>query len=112
MKNTSVLNLNLALRAKLSLDGGCVKSLFTALRVELCFVRHIVFMISRSEIMKNTSVLNLNLARSAKLYFDRHIIFEISRSEISKMMCLSKQYFAAAGGKRLFTQSQSKESCK
>jgi hypothetical protein len=45
-------------------------------------------------------------ALRAELYFDRHIIFEISLREISKMMCLSKQYSAAEGGKRLFTQSQ------
>ena len=44
------------------------------------------------------------MALRAKLYFERHIIFEISRSEISKMMCLSKQYSAAEGGKNLFTQ--------
>jgi hypothetical protein len=50
---------------------GCVKRFFTALRAEF--------------------------------YFERHVIFTISRSEIVKMTCLSKEYFAAAGGKRLFT---------
>ena len=44
------------------------------------------------------------MALRAKLSFARHIIFEISLREISKMMCLSKEYSAAAGGKRLFTQ--------
>ena len=42
------------------------------------------------------------MALRTKLYFERHIIFEISLREISKMMCLSKQYSAAVGGKRLF----------
>ena len=46
------------------------------------------------------------MALRAKLYFDRHIIFEISLREISKMMCLSKYYSAAEGGKRHFTQPQ------
>jgi hypothetical protein len=46
---------------------GCVKRFFMALRAELCF--------------------------------ERHIIFTISRSEIVKMMCLSEEYSAAAGGK-------------
>ena len=45
------------------------------------------------------------MALRAKLYFERHIVFEISRSEISKTMCLSKQYSAAAGGKRLLQNS-------
>ena len=44
----------------------------------------------------------------AKWSFERYIIFEISRSEISKMMCLSKQYFAACGDKRLFTVHNAK----
>ena len=38
--------------SKLYFDGGCVKSFFTALRAELYFVRHIIFTISRSEIVK------------------------------------------------------------
>ena len=46
------------------------------------------------------------MALRAKLYFERHIIFMISRSEIIKMMCLSKEYSAAAGGEMLFTQPQ------
>ena len=45
-------------------------------------------------------------ALRAELYFVRHIIFTISRSEIVKMMCLTKEYSAAEGGKRLFTQPQ------
>jgi hypothetical protein len=67
-----VKSLLMALRAKLNLDGGCVKSVLTALRAEL--------------------------------YFVRHIIFTISRSEIVKMMCLTKEYSAAAGGRRLSAQ--------
>jgi len=57
-------------------DGGwgCVKRFFTALRAELCF--------------------------------ERHFILTISRSEIVKMKCLSEEYSAAAGGKRLITQPQ------
>ena len=84
MKNTSVSNLNLVRSA------------------ELYFVRHVIFKISRSEIMKIMSISNLNLVRSAELYFMRHMIFKISRSEIVKIMCLTKESFAAAGGKRLF----------
>jgi hypothetical protein len=33
---------------------GCVKRFFTALRAELCFERHVIFTISRSEIVKMT----------------------------------------------------------
>ena len=38
--------------ARLYLDGGCVKSIFTALRAELCFERHMIFAISLREIAK------------------------------------------------------------
>ena len=62
----------MALHAKLYLDGGCVKSILTALRAEL--------------------------------YFVRHIIFTISQSEIVKMMCLTKEYSAAAGGKNFISR--------
>ena len=41
-------------------------------------------------------------ALRAELYFERHIIFEISLREISKMMCLSKEYSAACGGRIFF----------
>jgi hypothetical protein len=43
-------------------------------------------------------------ALRAELCFERHVIFTISRSEIVKMTCLSKEYSAAAGGKRLMSQ--------
>jgi hypothetical protein len=33
---------------------GCVRSIFTALRAELCFSSHVIFMISLREIMKMT----------------------------------------------------------
>jgi hypothetical protein len=33
---------------------GCVKRFFTALRAELCFERHVILTISRSEIVKMT----------------------------------------------------------
>jgi hypothetical protein len=44
------------------------------------------------------------MALRAKLYLDRDIFFLILRSKIRKKMSLSKEYFAAAGGKILFTQ--------
>ena len=44
------------------------------------------------------------MALRAKLSFKRHIIFKILQSKILKMMCLLKEYSAAVGGKRLFTQ--------
>ena len=47
---------------------------------------------------------SLFMALRANLHFERHLIFEISRSEISKMRCLSKQYFAAEGGKIIFAE--------
>jgi hypothetical protein len=34
--------------------GGCVKSLFMALRAKLCFDRHVIFTISICEIVKMT----------------------------------------------------------
>ena len=46
------------------------------------------------------------MALRAKLCFVRHIIFMISLREIMKMMCLTKEYSAAEGGKILFTQPQ------
>jgi hypothetical protein len=49
------------------------------------------------------------LALRAKLCFERHLIFTISLREIAKMMRLSRENSAAAGGKRLFTQPPSKE---
>ena len=46
------------------------------------------------------------MALRAKLYFERQMIFMISLREIMKIICLSKEYSAAVGGKRLFTQPQ------
>ena len=46
------------------------------------------------------------MALRAKLNLDRGIFFLISQSEIRKKMPLSKENFAAAGGKILFTQPQ------
>jgi hypothetical protein len=43
-------------------------------------------------------------ALRAELCFERHVIFTISLREIVKMTCLSEEYSAAEGGKRLFTQ--------
>ena len=40
--------------AKDYLNGGCVKRFLMALRAELCFERHVIFMISLREIMKMT----------------------------------------------------------
>ena len=48
------------------------------------------------------------MALRAKLYLDGDIFFLILRSKIRKKMSPSKECFAAAGGKRLFTQSPSK----
>jgi hypothetical protein len=36
------------------LSWGCVKRIFTALRAELCFERHVILTISRSEIVRMT----------------------------------------------------------
>ena len=91
---------------------------FLMLHAKLYFGRDIIFEISLREIKKKMSPSKYNLTQSAikyflvlraKLYFGRDIIFEISRSEISKMMSLPKEYSAAEGGKRLFTQPPSKE---
>ena len=49
------------------------------------------------------------MALRAELYFVRHIIFTISLREIVKMMCLTKEYSAAEGGRRLL-YNPSKES--
>jgi hypothetical protein len=45
-----------------SLPGGCVKSIFSALRAKLKFETDVFFMILRSKIMKNTSVSKENSA--------------------------------------------------
>jgi hypothetical protein len=44
------------------------------------------------------------MALRAKLYVDGDIFFLILRSKIRKKMSPSKECFAAAGGKNLFTQ--------
>ena len=95
-----------------------------ALRAKLYFERHIIFEISRSEISKmmclskqysaayGGEILYLNrgcvksifMALRAKLYLDRGIFSLILRSKIREKMPLSKEYYAAAGGKRLFIQ--------
>jgi hypothetical protein len=72
-----------------------VKSLFSALRAELCFERDCV-----KRFLPPAAAIH---------YFERHIIFEISRREISKMMCLLKDYWARSAVKRLFTQPLSEE---
>jgi hypothetical protein len=91
---------------------GCVKSVLPPAAAEYSSERHVIFTISRSEIVKMTCRSKHHSTRSAvknlftqprwalcksifsalhaKLSFGRHIIFEISRSEISKMMCLPK----------------------
>ena len=46
------------------------------------------------------------MALRAKLYSDGDIFFVILRRKITKKMSPSKEYFAAAGGKILFTQPQ------
>ena len=46
------------------------------------------------------------MALRAKLYLDGDIFFLILRSKIRKKMSPSKECFAAAGGKILFTQLQ------
>jgi hypothetical protein len=45
-------------------------------------------------------------ALRAELCFERHFILTISLREIVKMKCLSEEYSAAAGGKRLITEPQ------
>ena len=44
------------------------------------------------------------MALHAKLYLDGDILSLILRSKIRERMSPSKEYFAAAGGKILFTQ--------
>ena len=93
---------------------GCVKRFLPPTAAEYYFETDVFFMILLRKIMKNTSVSNLNLARSAmksvsmalraKLPLDGDIFFLILRSKIKKKMSPSKKSFAAAGGKRLFTQ--------
>ena len=46
------------------------------------------------------------MALRAKLYLDGDFFFLILRSKIRKKKSPSKEYFAAAGGKNLFTQPQ------
>ena len=96
----------MALRAKLYLDGGCVKRFLPPAAAEYSFETDVFFMILQSKIMKNTSVSNLNLVLRAILYLDGDIFFSILRSKIEKKMSPSKESFAAAGGKTSFTQPQ------
>ncbi|MEY4135802.1 MAG: hypothetical protein RL386_2152 [Bacteroidota bacterium] len=56
------------------------------------------------EACKRGGVKSLFVALRAELCFERHVIFTISLREIVKMTCLSKEYSAAEGGIRLFTQ--------
>ena len=46
------------------------------------------------------------MALRAKFKFETDVFFMILRSKIMKNTSVSKEYFAAAGGKRLFTQPQ------
>ena len=66
---------------------GCVKSLLPPTAAEYSFERHMIFMISQSEIMKIMCLSKYNLARSAmKILFTQP---------------LEKEYSAAVGGKIL-----------
>ena len=51
--------------AKYSFVSGCVKSLLPPPAAKHSFVRHVIFTISRSEIVKMTCLTKYNLARSA-----------------------------------------------
>jgi hypothetical protein len=48
------------------------------------------------------------MALRAKLYLDIDIFFLILQNKIRKKMSISKEYSAAAGGKRLFTALRAK----
>jgi hypothetical protein len=69
--------------AKDYFERGCVKRFFTALRAELCFERHVIFTISRREIVKMTCLTKYNLARSAEkiLFTQPRIPYKILRGE-------------------------------
>ena len=49
-------------------------------------------------------VKSLSLALRAKFKFETDVFFMILRSKIMKNTSVSKEYFAAEGGKNLFTQ--------
>jgi len=73
-----------------------MKSLLPPQAAKYYFDRHVILTISRSEIVKMTCLSKHNL--------DGDIFFLISLREIRKKMSPSKENFAAAGGKILFTQ--------
>jgi hypothetical protein len=52
------------------------------------------------------SLLEYYFALRAKLYLDGDIVFLILLRKIRKTMSPSKEYFAAAGGENLFTQTK------
>jgi hypothetical protein len=91
-----------------TLYGVCVKSLSPPQAAEYSFVSHIIFMISRSEIMKMMWLTKHNSALRAKFKFETDVFFMILRSKIMKNTSVSKEYSAAVGGKIRFTQSQIK----
>ena len=109
----------LAFCAKLNLDVGS-KWLLPPTAAKDFFERHVIFMISLCEIMKMTClskndldsgwgcVKSLFMALLAKLYLDGDIFLLILRSKINKKMSPSKESFAAAGGRRLFSQPRIK----
>jgi hypothetical protein len=57
---------------------GCFKRFFTALRAELYFERHVIFTISRSEIVKMTCLLEEYSAAvgGKRLFTQPHILFK------------------------------------
>ena len=65
-----------------SLGGGCVKSLLPPSAAEYSFVRHIIFTISRSEIVKMMCLTKYNLARSAvkTLFTQPPLKYNLARS--------------------------------
>jgi hypothetical protein len=67
-----------------------VQKVFAACGAEYSSDRHVIFKISRSEIVKMTCLSKHNSALRADLSFERDMIFEIALCEISKIMSLSK----------------------
>ena len=55
----------MARRAKLSLDGGCVKSILPPSAAEYYLERHVILTISLREVVKMTCLSKHNSARSA-----------------------------------------------
>ncbi|MFZ4428132.1 MAG: hypothetical protein ACOYOO_13315, partial [Saprospiraceae bacterium] len=112
-----------------NISRGCAKRFSPPAAAEYSSERHVIFTISRSEIVKMTCLSKHHSARSAaKRPFaqphillrgcvksilppaaaafssDRRLIFTISRSEIVKMRRLSKHYLARSAVKNLFIQ--------